>query len=177
VILASIAGAVYWLYPRESPTAAYKRLYAAVKAKNTEAIKKELTQKSVDFGVMFSERSGKTIDQAYENGFTATTFSPTLPEIRDERIKDNMGAVEVWNSKDKVWEDLPFIKEDGRWKLAVGDVFAGTYEKPSESRAEKEREAANAANAPIAPVQGMPNMNVQPVPMMPPNTNANKKHK
>ena len=175
LIVAAIVGAVYWLYPRDSPSAAYKRLYAAVKAKNTDAIKREMTQKSIDFGVMFSQRSGKTIEQAYENGFTATTFSPTLPEIRDERRKDNMGAVEVWNSKDKVWEDLPFIYEDGSWKLAVGDVFAGTYEKPSEGRAQREQEAANTAGNSQFQPQPAPNMNAAP-PTVPSNNNTPAKN-
>jgi hypothetical protein len=155
-----------------SPTGAYKRLYAAVKAKNTEAIKKELTKSSVDFGAMFAERYGKSLDQAYENGFTATTFSPTLPEIRDERIKDNMGAVEVWNSKDRTWEDLPFMYEDGAWKLAVGDAFAGTYVKPGEGRSVKEREAANAAGNTMQQAP-KPNMNVPVMPILPANGNAN----
>jgi len=160
-----------------SPTGAYKRLYAAVKSKNTEAIKKELSKKSVDFGVMFSQRSGKTIDQAYENGFTATTFSPTLPEIRDQRIKDDMGAIEVWNSKDKVWEDLPFISEDGAWKLAVGDVFAGTYQSPGKGRDQIEKEAANAqGNSPMQ--QGtVPNANIPVMPILPSNQITNKKTK
>src|SRR5262245_54103438 len=82
----------------DSPTSAYKRLYAAVKAKNTDSIKKEMTQKTLDFAKMAAERYGKTLSQAVENGFTATTFSDTLPSIREERIKGNMGAVEVWNS-------------------------------------------------------------------------------
>ena len=167
----AIIGIVYWLYPRDSPTAAYKRLYAAVKAKNTDAIKKELTEKSIDFGVMFSERSGKTIEQAYENGFTATTFASSLPEIRDERIKGNMGAVEVWNSKDKTWEDLPFIYENGAWKLAVGDIFAGTYEKPSQGRAQREQEAANAAGNSTMREVPAPDMNS--IPAVPSNLNSN----
>ena len=156
-----------------SPTGAYKRLYAAVKAKDTEAIKKELTKSSVDFGAMFAQRSGKTLVQAYENGFTATTFSPTLPEIRDERIKDNMGAVEVYNSKDKVWEDLPFMLEDGAWKLAVGDVFAGTYVKPGEGRSYKEKEAANATGNSGIQQAPVPNTNVPVLPILPANANAN----
>lgn len=158
-----------------TPTGAYKRLYAAVKAKNTEAIKKELTKSSVDFGGMFAQRSGKTLDQAYENGFTATTFSPTLPEIRDERIKDNMGAIEVWNSKDHVWEDLPFIYEDGAWKLAVGDLFAGTYQSPGKGRDLIEKEAANAQKNSAIQVAPAPNMNVKPVNPMNTNTNARPK--
>ena len=128
----------------DSPTESYKRLYAAVKSKDTEAIKKQLTKKTLNFGVMSSERYNKTLEQAYENGFTDTTFSESLPTIRDERVKDNMGAIEVWNSKNSVWEDLPFINEDGAWKLAQGELFAGTFKSPGKGRDQREKEAANA---------------------------------
>ena len=131
----------------DSPTESYKRLYAAVKSKDTEAIKKQLTKKTLDFGVMSSQRYNKTLDAAYENGFTDTTFSESLPTIRDERIKDNMGSIEVWNSKNSVWEDLPFINEDGGWKLAQGDLFAGSFKSPGKGRDQREKEAANAVGA------------------------------
>ena len=126
-----------------SPTDAYKKLFAAVKSKDTEAIKKQLTKKSIDLGVTSAARSGKTVEQVYENGFTATTFADALPNIRDERVKDDMGAIEVWNSKESKWEDLPFMKEDGGWKLAVGDVFARTYLPPGPGRDYLEKQAAN----------------------------------
>lgn len=130
----------------DSPTEAYKRLFAAVKSKNTEAIKEQLSKKTIELGVMSSQKFNKPLAAAYENGFTATTFSETLPTIRDERVKDDMGAVEVWNAKDTKWEDLPFIYEDGRWKLAMGDAFAGTYKSPGKGRALSEGEAANAGS-------------------------------
>jgi hypothetical protein len=156
-----------------TPTGAYKRLFTAVKSKNTEAIKKELSKRSIEFGVMFAQRSGKSVEQAYENGFTATTFSPTLPEIRDERVKDNMGAVEVYNSRDKTWEDLPFVYEDGAWKLAVGDLFAGTYQSPGKGRDLVEKEAANAQGN--SSLQMVPAANMNVAPMKPANAgNADK---
>jgi hypothetical protein len=129
----------------DSPTGAYKRLYAAVKSKDTEAIKAVMTKKSLDLAQMASARNNKPIEQELENGFTASTFSPNLPQIRDQRINGDMGAVEVYNSKDHIWEDLPFIREDGAWKLAVGDLFAGTFKSPGKGQAELEKEAANAA--------------------------------
>ena len=129
-----------------SPTDAYKRLFAAVKSKDTEAIKKLLTKKSLDLGVMQSQRNKKSLDQVYENGFTATTFSETLPNIRDERVNGDMGAVEVWNSKESKWEDLPFIKEGGGWKLAIGDLFAGSFISPGDGRDFLEKQAANAVS-------------------------------
>ena len=148
-----------------TPTEAYKLLYAAVKSKDTEAIKKQLTKQSLEFGAMAAQRNGTPIEKVYENGFTATTFSESLPTMRDERVNGDMGALEVWNSKDSKWEDLAFIKEDGAWKLAVGDMFAGTYKSPGPGRDVIEKQAANAAansevqNAPImnsnAPMPGI----------------------
>src|SRR5437667_2244536 len=110
---------------------------------------------------MVSQRNKTPIDKVFENGFTMTTFSDTLPTIRDERIVDNMGAIEVWNSKDSKWEDLPFIKEDGAWKLAVGELFAGSFKSPGKGRDIIEKEAANAMNG------------NQMIPGMPPNSNMN----
>lgn len=127
----------------ETPTDAYTMLYKAVKAKQTDAIKKMMSQKTVGFAEGVAGQQKKPVAQVFENGFTATTFSPTMPQMRDERVKENMGALEVWNEKDKKWEDLPFIKEDDGWKLAIGDIFAGTYQKPAKGQAQIEDEASN----------------------------------
>ena len=135
----------------DSPTEAYKRLYAAVKSKDTEAIKAQMTAKSHDFAKMASERNNTPIEKVFENGFTATTFAEKLPEIRDQRIKDQYGSVEVWNSKDSRWEDLPFVNDNGTWKFAIGELFAGSFVSPGKGRDMLEKEAANAANGgPVA---------------------------
>ncbi len=90
-------------------------------------------------------------DKFLENGITGTTFSPTLPEIRDERIKDNFGALEVYNSQESRWEDLPFVYEEGSWKLAVGDIFQNTYKSPGDGQAEIERKTSGNSNMMIMP--------------------------
>jgi hypothetical protein len=127
----------------QTPTDAYTMLYKAVKAKQTDAIKKMMSQKTIGFAEGVAGQQKKPVEKVYENGFTATTFAPAMPQMRDERVKENMGALEVWNEKDKKWEDLPFIKEDDGWKLAIGDIFAGTYEKPAKGQAQIEAEASN----------------------------------
>ena len=163
----------------DSPAGAYKRLYDAVKSKNTDAIKAAMTSKTLDFAKMAGAQQNKPVEQVIENGFTATTFSPTLPEIRDQRVDGDMGAVEVYNSKDKVWEDLPFIREDGVWKLAVGELFSGKgYKSPGESQSQKEREAANAAGNGLIPMNAnIMNVNTNGIkPIVPkPAANANQK--
>lgn len=127
----------------QTPTETYKELYAAVKAKDPERIKSYMTQQTLAFAASQAALQKKTLESIVENGFTATTFSDTLPEIRDERIKNNMGALEVRNAKENKWEDLPFMFEDGGWKLAIGEVFSGKYESPGKGQYQKEQEASN----------------------------------
>jgi len=126
-----------------TPTEAYKMLFAAVKAKDTEKIKQLMSKSSLGLAEFSGSQQKKPIEKILENGFVATTLADSLTEIRDERIKDNFGAIEVHNPKEKRWEDLPFILEDGGWKLAVGDVFQDKYKSPGKGRAQIEREAAN----------------------------------
>jgi len=144
--------------PNDSPTAAYKRLFAAVKAKNTEAIKAEFSKNSIAAAQTQAAKVKVPVEEVYKNGFTATTFSETLPDIRDERIKGNMGALEVWNSKESKWEDLPFILEESGWKLAVGDIFAGNWKSPGLGLDAKERAAANAASGNAGMINAMSNV-------------------
>ncbi len=126
-----------------SPTEAYQKLYNAVRSKNIDAIKATMTKGTQEFIKAAAAKSNKPEAEVYANGLTRTTFSETMPEIRDERIKGNFGAVEVWNAHDKVWEDLPFMVEDGQWKFAAGEAWSGAYTSPGMGRARKEAEAAN----------------------------------
>jgi hypothetical protein len=147
----------------DSPTEAYKKLYAAVKAKDPDAIRAVMTKGSIEFAKADAARTNQTLEKKIENGFTATTFSPTLPEIRDERIQGDMGAVEVYNSRDKRWEDLPFIREDGSWKLAIGEMWFGKYKSPGKGQSLKEQEAANAMSNNIVPLNSNGNGNFKGV--------------
>lgn len=147
----------------DSPTGAYKRLYAAVKAKDSEGIKAVMSKKSLDFAKVLSGQQNKPVEQVLENGYTGTTFAPSLPQIRDERIEGDMGAVEVHNDKENNWEDLPFVREDGQWKLAIGEMFANTWKSPGKGQAEKEREAANAMSNNLVPANMNANGNFRGV--------------
>jgi len=103
-----------------------------------------MSKKSLDFAKVLSAQQNKPLEQVLENGYTATTFAPSLPQIRDERIQGDSAALEVHNDKENNWEDLPFVREDGQWKLAIGEMFANTWKSPGKGQALREREAANA---------------------------------
>ncbi|MBA2378961.1 MAG: hypothetical protein H0V76_05240 [Blastocatellia bacterium] len=155
-----------------SPSEAYRELYAAVKSKDTERIRSHMSERTVSFAGALSEKQKQPIEKVFENGFTATTYAETLPEIRDERIDGNNGAIEVWNAKGNLWEDLPFILENGRWKLAVGDVFARNWESPGRSAAQKEADAINATRPQPTPMMPMMNSNGAMPPFPVGNVNA-----
>jgi hypothetical protein len=126
---------------------------------------------------MVASRQNSPVEKVFENGFTATTFADTLPEIRDERISGEYGAVEVWNAKDKRWEDLGFIHEDGTWKLAIGEMFGGTFKSPGPGRAIKEQEAANVLSNNMVPAlpANANNANIKMIiPKERPETNTNR---
>ena len=142
----------------QTPTEAYKMLFAAVKSQDTAKIKSMYSKGSIGLAEMQAARSNQPIERVYENGFTETTFVDDFPQMRDERIKDNFGAVEVWNAQRKIWEDLPFIFEDGSWKLAIGEAFGGSFKSPGKGMAVIEQENAN-ANNPNAMIQRLPNAN------------------
>lgn len=146
-------------------TEAYKNLYDAVKSKNTENIKANMSKATVDFALTVAGMQKKTPEEMFRNGLIQSTSSEKLPPTRNERIKDNMGALEVQEANG-TWQDVPFILEDGRWKLAVGDLFNGSYKKPAPSQAETE---ANNNVPQIIPAPDitntnatMPNMNSAP---------------
>ena len=126
-----------------TPTESYKKLFAAVKNKNNADIKLILSKQTQGFAEAVSGQQKSSVDEVLKNGFTGTTFAEKLPEMRDERIKGNMGALEVYNEKEKKWEDLPFVLEDGGWRLAIGDIFSGSYTSPGKGRAQIEFEASN----------------------------------
>lgn len=153
----------------DTPTEAYKRLYAAVKAKNTDNIKAEMSKKTQEFAVGLAERQKSPIEKIYENGFTATTFADTQPVIRDERIAGCSAGVEVRNTKDQIWEDLPFVNEDGKWKFGMGELFGNSFKSPGKSMGTKEKEAANAVRGDAPPVNMMANVNTSTMANVKPN--------
>ncbi|MBS1794347.1 MAG: hypothetical protein JSS81_10865 [Acidobacteria bacterium] len=142
----------------QTPTEAYKMLFAAVKSQDPAKIKLMLSKGTMGLAGMAADQQKKPVDEVVKNGFTATTFADNYPQMRDERIKDNFGALEVWNEKEKKWEDLPFMYEDGGWKLAVGEMFGGSYKSPGKGQAQIEQENAN-ASLPNPMTNGLQNSN------------------
>lgn len=126
-----------------SPTQAYQDLYEAVKSGEIERIKAQMSSKTLELAAMTAARYQQPVEKVLANAFTTTVKAEALPTVREERILESMGAVEVWDTETSSWQDVPFIYEDGGWKLAFGDLLAGNWKSPGEGRAARERREAN----------------------------------
>lgn len=128
-----------------TPTEAYKKLFAALKAKDKATIKSMMSKDTLGLAQMQAGQSKKDIDEVLKNGFFTANATDKLPAIRDERVKGRFGAIEVFSKKQSAWENMPFIIENGMWKLAVGNLFGGSFKSPGKPRTTIEKENANAA--------------------------------
>lgn len=149
--LVVVAGVYYMLSKKEAPspagpTLAYQELYKAVKGGKTDEIRKRLSKATIQFAEGAAARQKVPIESVLKNGFLSANLNASMPATRDERIKGNFAAVEIWSDKNKNWENAPFVKEDGSWKLAVGELFSGKFQQPGKPRSQIERENANAAS-------------------------------
>jgi hypothetical protein len=148
----------------QTPSDAYRMLFAAVKSQDPAKIKSMLSKGSIGLAEMAAGQQKKTVEEVIKNGFSETTFADNYPQMRDERIKGNFAAVEVWNETRKQWDDVPLVMEDGSWKVAFGDQFGGKWQSPGKGQAVIEKENANAQNpqplpSPMANINGAGNFN------------------
>lgn len=148
-----------------TPTEAYTELFNAVKSKDSARIKSSLSKGTLSFAEFISKQQGKNVDEVVRNGFTETTFADSLPQIRDEKIKDSTAQVEVYSSKSQSWEVIPFVLEDGRWKAAFGDLFSGKWKSPGKSLSQIELERKGGPA--IKPMEGLGNLPPTVVPIDP----------
>jgi hypothetical protein len=109
-----------------SPTETLKALNEASKAKNPEAIKKTLSKGTIALINESAANQKKTVDELLKEDDGAPFKE--LPEIRNEQINGNTATVEVKNKVANEWEKIPFVVEDGEWKVAL-DKYLDELEK------------------------------------------------
>lgn len=105
---------------KKTPTETLRALSEASKKKDTEAIKSLLSKGTLDLLEQSARRQEKSVDELLkqENG---APFQE-LPEIKNEQVTGETASVEVKNNVTGEFDKIPFVKENGVWKLAL-DVF------------------------------------------------------
>lgn len=120
--------------PGSSPTATMRAFFEATKKKDAEAFKKTLSKGSLEMMENFAKIQNKTLDEALKTGMNDPNMSSTAtPEMRNEKINGDTATLEVQNDKSKEFETIPFVKENGEWKIALDKAMREAQEKFSSS--------------------------------------------
>jgi hypothetical protein len=120
--------------PPMSPTEAFKALSEASAKKDVEAIKKRFTKRTLELFDQVAKDQGKTVDQILREPDGAPF--PELPDLGEEKIDGNSATLEIGDRETGQISELPFIIEDGEWKIAM-DVYLEKVEEALSKRSEE----------------------------------------
>lgn len=110
-----------------TPTATFKTFYEAAKSNNVEGVKKAMSKKTMNAITKAAAKDNKSVDEALKDVAKDAPTSP--PETRNEKIDGDKATLEIKDDKKDKWDTVPFVKEDGMWKIALLDEFSDAMDK------------------------------------------------
>ena len=98
-----------------TPLETFKSYTKAIKQKDTTMMKVLLSDASIKMHEQEAKAQNLNVDDIVKR---QTLFSETQTSVehRNEKIEGDRATLEVKNSFG-VWETVPFVKEDGTWKI------------------------------------------------------------
>ncbi len=141
----------------DSPTETLKKFIEASQKKDVETIKKLLSKGSLELIEKTAKEQNTTVDELLKKD--DGTQMKGLPETRGEKIEGDTASVEVKNQMKGDFETIPFVKEDGKWKVALDKFMQDVMKKmneemnvpaPNASPADNTNAPNNAADKPSA---------------------------
>ena len=98
-----------------SPLQTFKTYTKALKQKDTASMKVLLSNETIKMHEQEAKAQGVGLDEIIKR---ETLISPdqTTVEYKNEKIEGDKATLEVKNSYG-IWETVPFVKEDGVWKI------------------------------------------------------------
>ncbi|MEO6390215.1 MAG: DUF4878 domain-containing protein [Pyrinomonadaceae bacterium] len=103
-----------------SPTASFKAYFEASKKKDVAGMKKYLTKGSLEMTEKTAKDQGKTLDEVLMAQAESSAKSNEKElETRNEKITGDTATLEIKNQTNGDWMTMPFVKEDGTWKIAI----------------------------------------------------------
>ena len=100
-----------------TPTEAFKSFYEAAKAKDVATLKRLFAKDTLSKMEERAKQQNKSLDdfigEQAQNG-----IPPNMPELRNEKIDGDNATLEFKGpGGDSDWRTVPFVKEDGDWKI------------------------------------------------------------
>ena len=98
-----------------SPVDTFKEYVKAVKHKDTTTMKLLLSKATMKMHEQEAKAQNTTVDEIVKRE-TLLSESQTNVEYRNEVINGDKASIQFKNAYGS-WETLPFVKEDGQWKI------------------------------------------------------------
>lgn len=117
----------------------------AIKRKDTAMMKRMLSKGSLKMAQDEAAQQNESLDEALQKE-TLFSSEQTSLEFRNEKIEGDSATIEVKNSFG-TWDVVPFVREDGRWKIAK-ERYADELMKRSEEDSRKMDEQFNRERQP-----------------------------
>ncbi len=102
-----------------SPEATLKSFYNASKANDIEGLKRAMSKSTLDTLTSFAAIDKKTLDDSLKEIIKDAPGS--MPELRDLKIEGDKATGEIKDDKLEKWTKAYFVKEDGLWKIDMGN--------------------------------------------------------
>lgn len=129
--------------PAKTPTDTLKALNEAAKKKDPEGIKRQLSKGTLSLLEQSAERQNKSVDDLLREEQGAPFEE--LPEMRNEKIEGDTATIEVRNKMTDSFEKVPFVREEGEWKLALDKFMEDVMKRATEEMKKVQPENVNPA--------------------------------
>ena len=113
-----------------SPSETLEAFNEASNKKDVEAIRNLLSQRTLEMVDKKAKEEGKTFGDLIkeEDGMPPIE----TPEIRNEKISGETATIEIKNGVTGAYNTLPFVKENGVWKIAFVKFIEDNIKKANE---------------------------------------------
>ncbi|HEX8636430.1 MAG TPA: hypothetical protein VF692_00095 [Pyrinomonadaceae bacterium] len=132
-----------------SPTETMKALNDAAKKKDVETIKKLVSKGTIEQLEQSAKQSDTTVNELLKNDEGAGLQE--LPETRNEKINGDEATIEIKNTATNEWVSMPFVKENGVWKIAYDKFVEDVMKKMTEEMKKMPADLPPAAGSSSAP--------------------------
>jgi PBP1b-binding outer membrane lipoprotein LpoB len=114
-----------------TPSDALKQYVAASQKGDVETMKRLLSKGSLELIDKSAKAQNSTTDELLRK--ESSVKIQNAPETRNEKIEGDTATVEIKNETNGAFDmQMPFVKEDGAWKLARDKYIADLLKKASE---------------------------------------------
>jgi hypothetical protein len=114
----------------KSPTQTLKDFIEASKKKDVEAMKKMLSKGSLELIQKTADMQKTSVDEILKKNDESSLKQ--TPETREEKIEGDKATVETKNPVTGEFDKIPFIKEEGVWKIALDTLMNEMIQKMTE---------------------------------------------